>query len=335
MVIARGDNTATLLPDGRVLVVGGADASTAELYHPSTRTWTATRRLIEPRTAHAAALLADGRVLVVGGTDELGRFVAMAELYDPETGRWTAAGKMKQPRGNHTATRLADGKVLVAGGSRDLDGASALASADLYDPATGSWTATGKMATGRAGHTATLLRDGRLLVVGGVGPFVNPIEPRSLATAELYDPGSGRWTDAHGMSEARFDHTLTLLPDGRVLIAGGSEGFGAVSDSVELYDPVKRVWTAAATMTESHSEHTATLLADGMVLVAGGYEADGTASTFTESYDPTTGSWSAGKPMIEARIRHSATLLLDGAVLVVGNTYGDEADTPELYDPGT
>jgi N-acetylneuraminic acid mutarotase len=318
------------------LVVGGADALTGDLYDPATRTWTVTSRLVEPRTCHAAVLLDDGRVLVVGGTDDSGQFVVKAELYDPQTERWTAAGRPKQPTGNQSLTRLADGRVLMAGGSNDLDGASALSSTELYDPTTGRWTTAKKMSTGRSAHKATLLPDGRVLVVGGAGPFVSPTEPVSLASAELYDPVSGRWTDAGDMSERRFDHTMTLLPDGRVLVTGGSPGFGAESAAVELYDPARNAWATLSAMGKGRYQHTATILEDGRVLVAGGLDEDDAASASVELYDATKGSWSAGPSMVEARIRHTATLLRDGTVLVAGNEYGDMDPTAaELFDPGS
>jgi hypothetical protein len=139
---------------------------------------------------------------------------------------------MVTPRTDFTATLLPDGKVLVAGGlhSGVQAAAAELAAAELYDPGSGSWTATASLVTPRTGHAATLLPDGKVLVAGGYGGN------GALASAELYDPGSGSWTAAGSMVTPRQSHTATLLPDGKVLVAGG---FGAEAPVVtaELYDP--------------------------------------------------------------------------------------------------
>jgi len=196
--------------------------------------WTATGNMIEPRTGHTATLLADGRVLVAGGGGSV--TLATAELYDPGTGSWTATGSMSGGRILHTATLLPDGKVLVAGGADSIGETSvnALASAELYDPSTGSWTATGNMTQPRARHTATLLPDGKVLVVGGSGSGSGT---DSLISAELYDPSTGSWTATGNLNEARTYHTATLLPDGKVLVAGGHGSSGPLMASAELYDP--------------------------------------------------------------------------------------------------
>ena len=243
----RAGYTATLLLDGRVLVAGGGGSSgvdalaSAELYDPDTGSWTATGNMHEGRNRHTATLLLDGRVLVAGGGNSVGvDAVASAELYDPDTGSWTATGNMHggvvhpqlgvlDGRNGHTATLLLDGRVLVAGGSSFNVGSSlhALASAELYDPDTGSWTATGNMDGVRYRHTATLLADGKVLVAGGGG---------SVASAELYDPSSASWTATVDMITPRLNQTATLLADGKVLVAGG-EGLSGPLASAELYDP--------------------------------------------------------------------------------------------------
>ena len=212
-------HTATLLPNGKVLVAGGLGPSTtAELYDPVTGTWTVTGSLKIGRLEHTATLLANGKVLVAGGNS----FVASAELYNPATGSWTATGSLNHGRFEHTATLLTNGKVLVAGG---IDNAE-YRSAELYDPTTGTWTLTGSLTNARiGGHTETLLNDGTVLVAG-LGE-----------TVELYDPATGTWRFTGDLNRGRSNFTATLLNTGEVLVAGGNPGHFNDLDSAELYEP--------------------------------------------------------------------------------------------------
>jgi N-acetylneuraminic acid mutarotase len=237
---------------------------------------------------------------------------------------------MGEARAGHTATLLRDGRVLVAGGAIDPDGDHVLASAEVYDPRSGSWVATGKMSVARSRHSATLLADGTVLVAAGIGTFVNPVDSRSLAAAELYDPRSGRWSTVPKLAAARFGHTSTLLRNGNVLVVGGSPGFGQLLASAELYDTGSRSWTAAARTIETRDAHTATLLTDGTVLVTGGHVGSVPLAS-AELYDPGVGSWLATARMITPRQDHTATLLSDGRVLVAGGPEGNA----ELYAAGS
>jgi len=351
MIEDRFQDTATLLPDGRVLVAGGVHATkdpqgvlaSAELYDPSSGSWTATGNMPTPRQFHTATLLPDGKVLVAGGTGSnnvtgSNSALASAELYDPRSGSWTATGNMVTPRMFQTATLLPDGMVLVAGGTADPGGDTGgggppLASAELYDPNSGSWTATGNMVTPRQFHTATLLPDGKVLVEGGLGSNSASLKP-PLASAELYDPNSGSWTATGNMVTPRTDFTATLLPDGKVLVAGGLHS-GVLAAAAELYDPGNGSWTATASMVTPRADFTATLLPDGKVLVAGGSGSNGPLAS-AELYDPGSRSWTATGDMVTPpRQSHTATLLPDGKVLVAG---GFATEPPvlaaELYDPG-
>ena len=180
---------------------------------------------------------------------------------------------MNTPRVNHTATSLQDGRVLVVGGGDE--GYASVRSAELYDPATGSFSPTGSMKNRRWLHTATLLQDGRVLIAGGRSP-----KDSTYASVEVYTPGSGTFTSTGSMLASRKSHTATLLPDGRVLVSGGEEqndiGIpGKTLSSTELYDPATGKFTANASMGDRRSGQTATSLDDGRVLVAGGsYIAD-------------------------------------------------------------
>ena len=313
----RSGHTATLLPDGRVLIAGGMERNgvfydSAELYDPSAGRFRAARgRMSTPRVGHTATLLADGRVLIAGGWGD-GGVLASAELYDPATDAFTPTGGMANARGDFTATLLRSGKVLVAGGESD----HALSGAEVYDPATGKFTPTGGMSAGRTMHTAVLLPDGRVLVAGG-GEYQHP-----LASAELYDPAAGTFSPTGGMSVPRYKQAATLLPDGNVLVVGGSDGrdWRGRYASAEVYNPSKGVFTSAGEMHAARFKlpEAVALLKNGKVLIAGGGEQ-------IEIYDPATRSFSvAAGRMDAARFYSTATRLADGRVLIAGG-YDDHS----------
>jgi Kelch motif/Galactose oxidase, central domain len=238
MSTVRASHTATLLSDGRVLIVGGEDrvdhaVATAEIYDPKAGTFSSTGSMTTARGFPTATLLADGRVLIVGGNAGAwsydGPFLASAEIYNPKSGTFSPTGSMATPHAWHTATRLADGRVLVAGGEHAR---TDLTSAEIYNPKTGKFSPTGSMTVGRVYHAAALLSDGRVLVEGGGSDYSGN---RFLASAELYDPKTGIWTATGSMADQRNLLTATLLTDGRVLVAGG---FGAAEPlaSAELYN---------------------------------------------------------------------------------------------------
>lgn len=228
----RGDHTATLLANGKVLIAGGADQdptgtglASAELYDPSTGTFTQTGSMAVGRFLHTATLLQNGKVLIVGGAlTSASDPVATAEVYDPSTGIFTMTGAMATAREQHTATLLPDGRVLIVGGATSAGAGDPTATAEVYDPSTGSFSVTGSMAEARTFHTATLLPSGEVLVAGGGDENF---------TAEVYDPATGAFSITGGMEIGRSGHTATLLPNGRVLVTGG--GIFAGLASAELY----------------------------------------------------------------------------------------------------
>lgn len=359
MAGAREWHTATLMADGKVLVAGGfvccLSLGDAELYDPSTGRWTATGSMAMARRFHTASLLSNGKVLVAGGMGagllEGGTdccvSMADAELYDPTTGTWNSTGAMITPRHRQTATVLPDGRVLVAGGAdASLQshgdgsyGGRVLATAELFDPQTGTWTATGRMNTAREGHTAVLLADGRVLVAGGGGVVVNgggnTEDPLAMVSAELYDPSTGTWTVTGNLTIERGEHSATVLPDGRVLVAGAWNG-QRMSASAELYDPNSGTWTATGAMGMPRAAQSATLLPDGKVLVAGGGDVGQTLAS-SELFDPHSGTWTAAPSMVTSRSAQAAVLLLDGRVLIAGGEHRDPhswLDSAELYAPG-
>jgi len=239
-------------------------------------------------------------------------------------GTWFVTGSLATGRyfdtRQRTLTVLPGGKVLVAGGVPSV-GYGSLSSAELYDPATGLWSATGSLTTARELHTATLLPNGKVLVAGGVGP------PGYLASAELYDPATGTWSPTGSLATSRGDDpTATLLPNGKVLVAGGF--YSTYLASAELYDPATGTWTATGSLATARQDQTATLLPSGKVLVAGGYNGGVLASA--ELYDPATGLWTTTGSLVNASFAADATVLPNGKVLVTGGAYASGA---EIYDP--
>ena len=354
--LERSLHTATLLPDGKVLVYGGISFNTvcvplnchpntfvplysAELYDPGAGAWAPTDDAFYERVYHTATLLSNGRVLVAGGTrkfeDRDNTSLNASELYDPTAGTWYATGPLQVARYRHTATLLPNGKVLVVGGSvltptQD----DYLRSAELYDPVTQVWTPTGDLNTGRYGHTATLLPSGKVLVVGGAG------STGYLNSAELYDPAVGTWTDAGGLFYERYGHTATMLQSGKVLVAGGRRhATAAPLRDVELYDPAFG-WYTVGGLRDARSDHTASLLPNGKVLVAGGLEQTDEgelALQWAELFNPVTLVWEDTDFLSDTRESHTATLLSNGTVLAAGGAYRNfgwryPLDSAELYD---
>jgi hypothetical protein len=237
---------------------------------------------------------------------------------------FAATGSMGTPRSFHTATLIAGGKVLVTGG---LSSSGApLASAELYDPASRTFSPTpSNMPNKAAGHTATLLPSGKVLVVGG-----------GNSASEIYDPAANSWSSAGGIGGQRTYHTATVLLSGKVLIAGGSDNSGKPVNTALLYDPATGSYTSTGNMTAARDFHTATLLPNGKVLIAGGRTGTGTSYlASTELYDPATGGFTPAGNMFSARYSHTATILPNGTILLAGGANPGAITASELYDPST
>jgi hypothetical protein len=272
MTYKRALPSAVKLTNGKVLVAGGTDNGTlpgpAELYNPTTGTFSLTGSLHTPRADAGAALLPNGRVLVVGGSNYMGKSLASAEVYNPTTGLFSAIGSMTSARSNPEVTRLADGRILISGGF-DNTGSypTDLKSAEIFNPNTGHFTATGSMTHRRYWHSATLLTNGKVLVTGGTEMGME------LSSVEIYNPATGHFTAAAPLHNARVDHIAVRLTDGKVLVAGGFSP-GAPPNhnigSAEIYNPSTGTWAAACGLVSPRSAMTATRLADGRVLVVGG-----------------------------------------------------------------
>jgi Galactose oxidase, central domain len=322
MKAAREHHTATLLPNGQVLVAGGDNFTngllgSAELYNPATRTWSFTGTMSVPRNDHSAVLLRNGQVLVAGGANG-SQILSSAELYDPATGTWTPTGNMTTARDSFGMTLLPNGQVLAAGGGQ-------LTSAELYNPATGTWTATGNMISG-GGDKLVLLPNGEV-----------------FDHNQLYNPASGTWT-ATAQDPIGAGDPVVLLPTGDVFLGGGLQGNS-------IYHPAANQWTNFApppcTTMQQSCEGGGALLSTGKVLLAGGItevpgrpyptaETNGIASLL----DASTLTWASTASMQVSRVGETVTVLSNGLVLFAGGETFEKsrgALTPiadaELYKP--
>ena len=249
-----------------------------------------------------------------------------------ELGRVVRAASMHDRRADHTSTLLPDGRVLIAGGM--VENGVFLNSAELFDPAKGTFVGIAGMQSRRVGHSAMLLPNGKVLIAGGLAGRVFEGGPGIVATTEIYDPATGHFTAGPSMRTARTGHAAVLLPNGKVLVAGGEESDEHSLASAEIYDPATNKWTATGSMLTPRIARSATVLKDGRVLVTGG----GDARNLSEIYDPASGVWHAAGNMTASRMKYAATLLPDGRVLITGGSPDSQwhpVRTAEVFDPRT
>jgi hypothetical protein len=275
-------HTATLLPNGLVILIGGGDPiyyPDIELYDPDAGTFSPGPPLLVSRSGHTSTWMLNEFVLILGGTGSKGP-TTMVEMYRPADGKCYATNDMPDTRSGHTATLLRmgwAGKVLIAGGVRN---AVPLDTAELYDTASQQFTATGSLKFATNKPTATLLSNGNVLIAGGLDRNF-----KNLAGTQIYNSALGSFTVGDDMAIARGDgHTATLLGSKNVLITGGRDTSGAFK-SAELYDVSTATFRATADMTTPRWSHTATLLSDGRVLIAGGWTGNGVISASAEIYE--------------------------------------------------
>ena len=327
MNTARYNHRATLLPSGEVLVTGGlgvngayASLASAELYDPKKGRWTLTGSMNAGRTAFTATLLQNGEVLVAGGTDYEVTCYATAELYNPSTGQWTLTGSMTQPRCLHSATLLPDGEVLVSGGVNGIystNNTATVSGAEIYNPETGNWTATGSLNVSRAEAATLLLDDGEVLSTGGYNNTGNNAQSTDLTSAELYDPSTHAWTFTSSVSGT------VGLPDAPALLTNGDM---LIANYAQFYIQGSATWSATGPLPTIATPPTKTVaLGNGNVLGTGcGCKSTNKFYTcnspvnVTELYSFSGNTWSQTGSMNNARVSHTMTLLSSGEVLVAG-----------------
>jgi hypothetical protein len=298
--------------------------------------WSRTGPMVETRFSHSTTLLDDGRVLVVGGRPSgAGPALASAEVYDPLTNAWSATGSLNIGRLAHRATLLQDGRVLVSGGFSVGPPTNAMpveATAELWDPATGTFSFTADMPNSHALHTATLLDDGRVLVAGG--RFCTSPPPAQCDftfrsnKSDIYDPATETWSPTGDLSFDRHTTNAVKLNDGRVFIAGGFSSTSQGGVTGETYDPAAGFWELTGAMAVARPRPSLTLLQDGRVLVAGTI---GAASNTAEVFDPESETFAPTSNLLFGTFNHYAGLLPNGDVMVAGG--GPAAALTQIWDP--
>ena len=293
MNFPRAEHSAALLKDGRVLVTGGRDENytptySSEIFNPELGVWEIYEDMSRQRHKHISIVQPDGTVIIVAGNGP-SRSLSDVELMDPINGRLEILSPTLKEHSDHAAISLGDGRILVSGGLKLEDEIVKSVGAEIYDVKNDSWTKTSIQPRRTSTHTLLLLKDGKVIQVGGFsgGSSDNRVE--------LYDPVTDKWFEGPILNNARMLHTTSLLDDGRVIAIGGTSRAGNMTGS-EIYNPKTEMWSQSGDMVEPRTSHTATILEDGKVLVVGGTN---TASGICEIYDAKNGSWSYSRSVID------------------------------------
>ena len=330
LITPRWKHTATLLNDGKVLVVGGTNNSSsileAEIFDPSTETWTDVGPMFHPRSGHTASLLSDGRGLVSGGFTYVP--ISYAEIYDVKEG-WIKTENLMGPRYMHSAVPLSDGEVLVIGGRAGLF--TNLTRTELYDSNAGSWSIKGKMPIALWDHSVIPVDCNKVLLVGGKKSDGSPSE-----LTYIFEPTTGRYQSIAKLNKPRFGHSATGMADGSVVIAGGSTAELLLSDSVEILNfsgVDEYVWTVSEPMPASVERHSAIDLGNRNLLITGGWDGS-KAVDHIWNFDVSKNIWESVNHLGEPRWGHSMVLLDDDTVLISGGVGQDgfPITSVEKYD---
>ncbi|GBD88249.1 N-acetylneuraminate epimerase [bacterium BMS3Abin03] len=277
-----------------------------------------------PRYEHASVVMANGNVMVTGGvTGYTTSYSSSAEIYDVVSNTWNFIDSMHYARGNHKMALLNDGRIIVIGGFNQN-------SCEIYDPTSETWEFTDSLNLQRDYRfTATTLTNGTILVIGGVNFETNPPRMYNLKSCELFDPVTEKWSVVDSLEIERQGHTATVMPDGRVLVAGGLNSSGSIKQC-EIFDPETGVWSMTDSLNIERDGHSAVLLPNGKVLVSGG---SSTALYSCEIFDPITENWEVVGSTAFAHVSHSSIVLSDSLIMLVGGA----APPPswELYNSKT
>lgn len=338
---SRDGHTANLLPDGTVLAAGGelngAALNSSEVYSASTLSWSTVGNLNVARNNASSVVLPVGSAMVIGGCSGncQSSTLASAEIYNATTRAWTSTGSMSTARAYFGAAMLSTGKILVAGGctSFNANGCAAVtAKAEIYDPSTGKFSATGSLAVARASFGIAALANGKVLIAGGETAAAD-----GLSSSEIYDPSTGKFTLTGKLNVARGEHKAILLSTGNVLVVGGVDSTGASTLKTETYNPSTGKWTLSGNLNNSRVDFGMAMLSSGNVLISGGTKVTLTTNTVlssAESYNPSTGVWTKTGSLKNARTGHTSTRLNSGLVLdASGSGSTQDLTSAEVYTP--
>ncbi len=341
MNTARHNHIVLTLPNGKILITGGAvnpnstgALASAELYDPVAHTFTSISSMNVARVDHTMTLLSDGTVLVAGGFNDNG-YLNTAEIFTPGTNTFALLpATMTSARGEHTATLLADGTVLIAGGNTN---STSLASAEIYNPTAQTFTATSQSMTAvRQLHHADLLPNGKVLISGGLD-----VNNNALASAEIYDPVAGTFTATGSMTTARGNHASALLYTGNVLVAGGLTGPNTnlvLTATAEIYNPSTGTFTPTGSMSIPRGHYAGIVLDDGTVFIPGSAGVGALpAGTNADIYDPATGLFTTTGNFTQVQTGEREGVAPDGTVLLASGVNSSDAVVPnsEIFYPPT